>query len=110
MELKEALEILAAGHSILVPDAAEEVCRVIGVPFDRDRLVRRYSSDPPGTHKGLTMARGMEGSEGVHSLILSGYVAEALGVLDQAQERFGRGSQAREYARVVAEKLKRKEE
>ena len=101
METKEALEILSDGHGIISPETAEEVCRSIGVPFDRGRLVRPWHSDPPGTPKGLTMGQGMEGTEGVYSLVLSTYVARSLGVLGQARACHGRGFQAREYVRVI---------
>ena len=43
--------------------------------------------------------------QGVWSLALSLHVAQCLGVADKAQGFLGRGSQAREYARLVAEKL-----
>ena len=76
MDIKEALQELSDGHTILSPEAAEEICETVGVPFNRQVLVRRWHSDPPGTVKGLTMAPGQEGSEGVYSLSLSGYVAQ----------------------------------
>lgn len=105
MELKEALENLSSGHRIITPEAAEEVCKAVGVPFAREVLVKRWRSDPPGTPKGLTMAPGMERSEGVYTLRLSQYVAERLGVDHLAGYLRGRGFQARAYAEQVAKKL-----
>jgi ornithine cyclodeaminase/alanine dehydrogenase-like protein (mu-crystallin family) len=46
-----------------------------------------------------------EGSEGVYTLALSGYVAKQLGVEKDARQCIGRGFQARAYAEVVAKKL-----
>ena len=105
MEIKEALDVLSDGHTIIVPGYAEEICEVVGVPFDRKALVRPWHSDPPGTLKGLTMTPEQEGAEGVYTLALSRYVAEKLGVIAQAGSFIGRGFQARAYATVIARKL-----
>ena len=105
MEVKEALSALSDGHTIFTPEYAEGVCQAVGVPFDRKVLVRRWYSDPPGTFKGLTMKPEYEGSEGVYSLTLSGYVAEKLGVEEEAGSFIGRGFQAQAYSRAIARKL-----
>ena len=98
--VQEALEILKDGHTIWSVDFAKEVCAVLGVAFDKD-LVQVYESDRHTM--GITMLHGPE--QGVYSLHLSQHVADKLGVSDKARGFIGRGSQAREYAKVVAEKL-----
>ena len=105
MDTKDALEILSSGHSILAPEVAEEVCRLAGVAFERAKLVQRWHSDPPGTLKGLTMARGQEDAEGVYTLELSHYIAKALGLSTPGSAFRGRGSQARANADAIAVKL-----
>ena len=105
MDIKEAVGVLSDGHTILTPEYAEEVCQAVGVPFERKALVQRWHSDSPGTLKGLTMKPDREGSEGVYSLTLSGYVAEKLGVAHEAGTFIGRGYQASAYARAIARKL-----
>ena len=105
MDIKEAMTVLSDGHAIVTPEYAEDVCQAVGVPFERKALVQRHYSDPPGTLKGLTMKPEHEGSEGVYSLTLSGYVAKKLGVADEAGTFIGRGFQAQAYARAIARKL-----
>lgn len=100
MEVKQALEAISTGHAIWSVDYAKEVCEAFGVSFPKS-LVRVYESD--SNPKGVTMYHGPD--EGVWSLSLALHVAECLGVKDKAHGFIGRGSQAREYARVVAEKL-----
>lgn len=105
LDQTEALETLASGHSIIAPEAAEEICRLAGVPFVRDELVQVWRSDPPGTFKGLTMAPGNENTDGVYTLSLSYYVAERLGLGQPGAWARGRGSQARANADAIAVKL-----
>ena len=100
MDIKEALETISDGHAIWRVGYAEEVCAALGVGFSED-LVQVYESDRHPL--GVTMLHGPD--RGVWSLDLARHVAERLGVEGQAREFRGRGSQAREYARVVAEKL-----
>ena len=100
MEAQEALEAIGTGHTIWSVDYAEEACKAFGVSFPRS-LVRVFESDRHPL--GVTMKHGPE--DGVWSLTLARHVAECLGVSDKARGFLGRGSQAREYARVVAEKL-----
>ena len=100
MNIKEALEAISEGHIIWRVGYAEEVCVALGVGFS-ENLVQVYESD---LHPlGVTMRYGPD--QGVWSLDLARHVAERLGVKNQARGFLGRGSQAREYARVVAEKL-----
>ena len=106
MERTEALEVIGNGHAIISPEGAEEVCKALGVPFDRAKLVQRWKSDAsPSNYKGLTMAKGYENSEGVYTLTLSYYVAGVLGLGEPGASMMGRGSQARLNAEAVANKL-----
>ena len=100
MEKQEALEAISTGHVIWSVKHAEEVCQAFGVGFSTS-LVRVFESDRHPL--GVTMYHGPE--DGVWSLTLAQHVAKRLGVYSQAQGFLGRGSQARECARVVAEKL-----
>ena len=100
MEIKAALKAISTGHAIYSVEYAREVCKAFRVDFS-PRLVRVFESDRHPL--GVTMYRGPE--DGVWSLTLAGHVAKCLGVENEAQDFFGRGSQAREYARVVAKKL-----
>lgn len=99
----EAIEAIKDGHTIYSPEFAKQVCETLGVVFSPKELVKPYHSEshPLGVH----MLEGHEGDEGVWSLSLSLYIATKLGVKDKATGFLGRGSQAREYARVIAEKL-----
>ena len=106
MELKEALEILADGHTIISVKKAKKVCQTVGVPF-REHIIRKFKSDLPGTFKGLTMKPGYENTDGVYTLTLSHYVAQVLGVEEKAGNFIGRGFQAQAYAEEIAKKLQR---
>lgn len=87
MTKEEALEYLADGHNIWSVPTARDICEALGVKWDGTSLVQPW---------------GHEGTLGVESLVLSRYVAEKLGVADQAARLLGRGLQAREYARLIA--------
>ena len=100
MELREALERLETGHAIWSVEGAEEIAAALGVSCPKS-LVQVYESDR--NPLGVTMYHGPE--KGVWSLALSRHVAECLGVAENARGFLGRGSQAREYARLVREKL-----
>ena len=100
MDTKEALEAISTGRVIWAVDYAKEVCRAFGVAFTKT-LAQVYESDRHPL--GVTMYHGPD--EGVWSLHLATHVALQLGAYDDARSFHGRGSQAREYARVVAEKL-----
>ena len=100
MEKQEALEALKTGHTIWGVDYAQQVCETFGVSFPQS-LIQVYESDR--NPMGVTMLHGPE--DGVYSLDLACHIATCLGVADRAVGFIGRGSQAREYARVVAEKL-----
>ncbi|MDO8750333.1 MAG: hypothetical protein Q7K03_04215 [Dehalococcoidia bacterium] len=100
MERKDALAIISNGHGIYSVKAAQEVCDAFGVSFPKN-LVQAYESDRHPL--GVTMLHGPE--QGVWSLSLAQHVAKCLGVAEKAHGFLGRGSQAHEYARVVAEKL-----
>ncbi len=100
MERKDALAIISNGHGIYSVQAAQEVCAAFGVSFPKS-LVEVFESDRHPL--GVTMLHGPE--EGVWALTLGQHVAECLGVKDKAQGFLGRGRQASEYARVIAEKL-----
>ena len=109
MDREEALKVLANGHTIISVEYAKEVCECVGVPFAK-HLIKRWKSDKPATFKGLTMKSGEENSEGVYTLILSGYVAKVLGVEGKAGSFLGRGFQAQAYARVIKEELEKRKE
>ena len=100
MDTKEALAAISTGHAIYSVDYAREVCEAFVVSFPKS-LVQVFESDRHPM--GVTMYHGPE--DGVWSLTLAAHVAECLRVKDKAHGYIGRGSQAREYARVVAEKL-----
>lgn len=100
MDVKEALKAITTGHAIYSVDYAREVCETFKVSFPKS-LIQVFESDRHPL--GVTMYHGPE--DGVWSLTLSAHVAQRLGVKDKAHGYIGRGSQAREYARIVAEKL-----
>ncbi len=107
MTKNEALKVLSDGHTIITASYAKKVCKAVSVSFD-ERLVQKYHSDTSGNPKGLTMAKGNEGVEGVYTLDLSRYVASKLGVLDKAANCLGRGFQAQAYADQIKKVLKNK--
>ncbi len=102
MQITEALNVISDGHTIWKAGYAKRVCKALEVPFDGELVEQFYSE----THfKGAHMKPGQEGSLGVYSLNLSSHIAEQFGVFEEAAKYFGRGRQAREYARLVREKL-----
>lgn len=104
MQINEALNALNDGHSIWKVGYAKRVCKALNIPFMERQLVQRFrSSWTPENYKGLTMKDGCEGILGVDSGDLSFYVAKLFGVADRAEQKIGRGSQARAYATVVRE-------
>jgi len=107
MNLKDALEILSDGHTIISVKRAKEVCMFVNVPFS-NTIVQRFKSDPSGTFKGLTMRPEYENAEGVDTLSLSHYVAKQLDVDGKAGGFIGRGFQARAYAEEIKKVLEKK--
>lgn len=107
MNLKDALEILSDGHTIISVKQAREVCKFVKVPFS-EILIQKYKSDPSGTFKGLTMRPEYENTDGVYTLSLSHYVAKQLGVNKKAGSYLGRGFQAQAYAEEIRKKLEKK--
>jgi len=105
MQIGEALNALENGHAIWRVEYAQRVCNALQVPFD-ETLVTRFFSE--NDYMGVHMKEGCEGEKGVSSLGLSIYVAQQLGVSKQATSFIGKGSQAREFARVVREKVEGK--
>jgi len=95
MLISEALEALENGHSVYHQEIAEDICEAFGLRLD-PVLVQHFVNEP-NSPKGY---HGEDG-DGVYSLRLSQYVARQLGVYDQARQVLGRGTQAREYAKVV---------
>ena len=104
MQIGEALNAIEDGHTIWNPEYAQRVCIALGIPFNEDLIQKFYSENH---WKGAQMRKGCEGSNGVYSLTLSEYVARQFGVEKQATSFFGRGSQAREYARLVRQELEK---
>lgn len=96
---QEALEAISTGHAIWSVEYAERVCKHFGVSFLKS-LVKVYESDR--LPLGVTMYYGPD--DGVWSLDLAWHVAMCLGVANKARRFFGRGTQARELARVIEEK------
>lgn len=104
MQIGEALNAIEDGHTIWRPDYAQRVCEALGIPF-KESLIQNFYSE--NHYKGAHMKEGMEGAGGVYSLTLSGYAAQQFRVEKQATSFFGRGSQAREYARLVRQELEK---
>jgi len=100
MEQKEALRFLSDGHTVWSPELAGEICDAFGV---KQIEPTRWYSDPPGTHKGLTMDAEHEGGLGVSSLSLSHHVADELGL--EYPSKIGRGFQAQEIAKAIAKHI-----
>lgn len=103
MELNEALDCLSDGHALWTPKIAYQICKAVGVPYDKSLERHWYSdwSDPKGMH----MSEGYEGSIGVAALSLSHYVAKQLGVAEKAGSYLGRGFQAQAYAREIRKEV-----
>lgn len=100
MEQSEALVYLADGHTIWTPELADLVCDA----FKVERIKpSRFKSDPPGTHKGLTMTE--EDSLGVSASHLSAHIVSELGL--EVRSYIGRGFQAQANARAIAEYIKK---
>lgn len=100
MTTGEALAAISSGHAIYTVAGAQEMCTALSVPWNPE-LVQVYESERHPM--GVQMFNGP--SDGVWSLGLARHCATALGVESKAQTFHGRGSQAREYARVVGEAL-----
>ena len=102
MNKKEAIHALSDGHSVWKVAYAKKICKTLGVKFS-EGLAQEYRSTMSANNpKGLRMKDGQEGTLGVYSLELSGYVADQLGVRDKAQECIGRGFQAQAYADEIS--------
>ena len=94
MDTKKALEAISAGNIIWSAEYAKEVCQTLGVTFN-EALVKSYGTD-----------QVLNGNpRGVHSLELAAHVAQEMAVAGLARGYISRGPQAKEYARVVSEKL-----
>ena len=104
MTKEEALEILSDGHTVISVEKAKEVCDTVGVSFVPESIVRKFKSGGEGKYH-LTMNEGCENTEGVYTLYLSSYVARKFGVQDKAGNFYGRGSQARAYAKEIKKVL-----
>jgi hypothetical protein len=98
MELKEALAIVGNGHIVVSEEGAHKVCEAFGVS-----KVKCYPlhSDPPGTHKGLTLNEGAEGELGISGVGLGDHVVGELGL--EVHSFIGRGFQAQANAQAIAE-------
>ena|SRR3990167_4496831 len=107
MNTQEALAAITDGHTMYSIDFAKEVCRALDVEFS-NKLIDRWQGQAdanPGSHpKGLFLERDEPG-EGVYSLNLAWHIARKLGVDNEVAGFLGRGTQAREIARVVEEHL-----
>jgi hypothetical protein len=101
MQIKEALNALNDGHTIWKVGYAKRVCEAFGIPFDEEELVWEFHRKDGYILKDEKDCLGVDGEN------LSNYVAKQLGVEKKAKSFIGCGSQAREYARVIREELKR---
>ena len=110
MNKQEALAAIADGHTMYSVEFAKEVCKAFKVAFNKS-LIEHWTgqkdANPDNHPKGLWLNEDKPG-EGVHSLALSRHIVEQLGEADKANLFLGRGTQAREYARVVRESLEEK--
>ena len=104
MQIGEALNVIGDGHAIWKPEYAQRVCEALGIPFS-EKLVETFYSEKD--YMGAHMKEGCEGSEGVYSLTLSEYAVNTLVMGSVAAGFIGRGSQAREYARLVRQELEK---
>lgn len=102
MQIGEALNVLEDGHTIWKPEYAQRVCEALSIPFS-EKLVEKFYSE--AHWKGVHMNEGCEGARGVGASELSYYAAKMFKVDSQAASFFGRGTQAREYARLVRQEL-----
>ena len=99
MQITEALNVLNDGHTIWKVAHAKRVCKALEIPFSEELVEKYYSGN------GLFIKPEAEGTEAVDGLALSEYVAQQFKVYKLAKIYIGQGSQAREYARLVREKL-----
>ena len=107
MNTQEALAAIADGHTMYSTDFAKEVCHALDVEFGNNIIYRWQSqadANPNNHPKGLFLERDEPG-EGVYSLALAWHIAHELGVDNKVAGFHGRGTQAREIARVVREHL-----
>ena len=98
MQINEALHALENGHAIWKVGYAKRVCKALGIPFSEGLIERWHAGN------GLYLYE-KQGSLGVDSLALSRYVAEHFHLDTKARTFLGKGSQAREYARLIKEGL-----
>jgi len=96
MNRTEALEALTDGHTVWKSEFAEQVCAVLGVPWSEE-LVETFN------YEGGKGYLGNDGDIGVYGLSLGYHIVKHLDL--EYRDFFGRGSQAREYSRVIREKL-----
>ena len=97
MQINEALNALEDGHTIWKVSYAKRVCEALGIPFSEELIEEWFSGN--GTYI------KEEGSLGVDSLALSQYASEHFHLDTPPRSYIGKGSQAREYARLVREAL-----
>ncbi len=107
MTIKEALNWIGDGHTLMSVSGAKQVCKVLGVPW-ADRLISSYANqkeaNPDNEPKGLWLHEDKP-TTGVYTLRLSDYVVDALKVDSKAGNFIGRGSQARANMEAVRDHL-----
>lgn len=107
LSLTEAIEAIADGHTFWSVGFAKEVCRVFGLRLPK-KLIQHYEgqadANPNNESKGLWLLEDGP-TDGVYSLDLSYYVAQALGLGEPGAFLHGRGSQAQWNAKAVKELL-----
>ncbi len=109
MEQAKALAALSEGHAMWNVEHAIEVCEALGVEFEGcpiEKWEGQADANPDNHPKGLWLDEDKPG-RGVNSLSLSAHVARQMYVMEGSRSFFGRGTQAREYAKLVREKLKK---
>lgn len=94
--LNEALEELADGHGVISPKGAYQICKAVGVPYNKGFEYHGFSSFE---FKGLQMKPECEGELIVDISRLGSYITSYLN-LEVAQYR-GRGSQASAYVSAI---------
>jgi len=105
MTKQEAIEYVSEGHSMWTVEGAKEVVKAFGLELPEGLITKwkgQKDANPNNNPKGLWLNEDKPG-EGVGSIELSNWIVGKFHL--KTREFFGRGSQARENARVLKEHL-----